>query len=146
MTIWARLQKNNTSSKKPRPWDSSNAATNGMDDAVFRLDSMTPRFRSGTSDTNDGSSPALLDLIGGAETPTTGLLMSSIENAMMDDISLNVTCVDMHLHHCLTSWEEEQGGMLRWGLVGMQVDCPLLLNYPGVRIMDCHWRLHHDAL
>jgi len=82
-------KKNNTSSKKPRPWDSSNAATNGMDDAVFRLDSMTPRFRSGTSDTDDGSSPALLDLIGGAETPTTGLLMSSIENAMMDDISLN---------------------------------------------------------
>jgi hypothetical protein len=77
-------KKNNTSSKKPRPY----VATN-MDDAVFRMDSMTPRFRS-ASDTDDESSPALLDLIGGAETPTTGLLMSSIENAMMDDIhSLN---------------------------------------------------------
>jgi len=87
-------KKNNTSSKKPRPWSSSAVKTGGgttmmmMDDAVFRLDSMTPRFRS-ASDTDDGSSPALLDLIGGAETPTTGLLMSSIENAMMDDISLN---------------------------------------------------------
>lgn len=80
-------KKNNTSSKKPRPW--SSAAK--MDDAVFRLDSMTPRFRSASDNTteDDGSSPALLDLIGGAETPTTGLLMSSIENAMMDDMSLN---------------------------------------------------------
>lgn len=83
-------KKNNTSSKKPRPWSSSggHGAMMMMDDADFRLDSMTPRFRS-ASDTDDGSSPALLDLIGGAETPTTGLLMSNIENAMMDDISLN---------------------------------------------------------
>ena len=79
-------KKNNTSSKKARgAWSATN-----MDDAVFRLDSMTPRFRSASDNTDDGSSPALLDLIGGAETPTTGLLMSSIENAMMDDIhSLN---------------------------------------------------------
>jgi Zn-finger nucleic acid-binding protein len=81
-------KKNNTSSKKKARSTYGATATN-MDEAVFRLGSMTPRFRS-ASDTDDESSPALLDLIGGAETPTTGLLMSSIENAMMDDIhSLN---------------------------------------------------------
>ena len=91
-------KKNNTSSKKTRAseWTSSEERTISthneiMDEAtVFRLDSsMTPRFKSSSDTTDDGSSPALLDLIGGAETPTTGLLMTNIENAMMDDISLN---------------------------------------------------------
>ena len=85
-------KKNNTSSKKPRP---SSSSSNDVPVPPFRLEDMTPaagRFRSASMNEidQDSSSPALLDLIGGAETPTTGLLMSSIENVMMDDtLSLN---------------------------------------------------------
>lgn len=88
-------KKNNTSSKKPRPYSRNGVAMDERDGTVFRLDDMTPtavssRFRNAAASEEDSSSPALLDLIGGAETPTTGLLMSGIENGMMDDIhSLN---------------------------------------------------------
>jgi len=74
-------RKRNTSEKKL----SKDAAS-----VVFRLDKSiittpsTLRLH-GTDD----DSPTMMDLIGGADTPTTGLLLRSMENTMTDESSLN---------------------------------------------------------
>ena len=74
-------KKRNTSNKK-NPKDVASV--------VFRLDkSMTNTPAALRLQSNDDDSPTMMDLIGGADTPTTGFLLSSMENAMTDESSLN---------------------------------------------------------
>ena len=68
--------------------DNKSAKKSGKEETslVFRLDgdSNTP----GAPRTRDGDSPTMFELIGGAETPTTGLLMTQfIENTTTEDLN-----------------------------------------------------------
>lgn len=79
--------------KTPKKRNTSNKKTKDqMAPLVFRLDGLTPAASCTQvgSDINDDS-PTMFDLIGGAETPTTGMLMNNMmESALTDDIrSLN---------------------------------------------------------
>eukprot|EP01082_Thalassiosira_pseudonana_P005118 g4748.t1 g4748 contig16:224284-228296(+) len=62
----------------------------GAGGSAFRLDlaSATPATMRMSSQEDDDS-PTMIDLIGGAETPMTGLLLSSMDNIMTDESSLN---------------------------------------------------------
>ena len=74
-------KKDNKSAKKTGKAESS---------LVFRLDgdSKTPEAPRTAEDLRDGGSPTMFDLIGGAETPTTGLLMAQfMENTTTEDLN-----------------------------------------------------------
>ncbi|KAL7539642.1 hypothetical protein ACHAXR_009465, partial [Thalassiosira sp. AJA248-18] len=97
-------QRRNTSSKKKNTLDQMAPLVFRMDGGLTPAPSRRRHNNATTSTTNPGSgssednnvsnnddSPTMFDLIGGAETPTTGMLMNNImESALTDDIrSLN---------------------------------------------------------
>eukprot|EP00804_Cyclotella_cryptica_P021290 CCRYP_001555-RE/>CCRYP_001555-RE protein AED:0.16 eAED:0.16 QI:812/1/1/1/1/1/3/244/888 len=73
-------KKRNTSSKK---------ITKDSASLVFRLDHPSNTPAAMRCQSQDDDSPNMMDLIDGADTPTAGLLLSSMENVMLDESSMN---------------------------------------------------------
>ncbi|KAL7486304.1 hypothetical protein ACHAW6_011895 [Cyclotella cf. meneghiniana] len=73
-------KKRNTSCKK---------ITKDSASLVFRLDNSSTTPAAIRCQSQDEDSPNMMDLIDGADTPTAGLLLSSMENVMLDESSLN---------------------------------------------------------